>query len=151
MSRMCNAMNVVLYVISSHLYILSIVRCQSVSTIPDTDDGPAYIITLEGEVNLTVVCTVFETNQVQTVWRIRRQEEEQTLTQVLFGSNGIPTMPAEFIGDLFATGELISGTADTFLTNFTFLNFTKEFDTTQLQCGNTALGTDRQFFFRYPG
>ena len=128
------------------------VDCQSISTIPDTDGGDAYVASNEGEVNVTVVCIVFSgSTQVQTPWRIRRDGEDQMLVEIEFDANGQPTSPAFIIGDVFASGEQIPiAQPTTYETNFTFLNFTNEFDTTQLQCGDMATET-RNFFLGFPG
>ncbi len=133
------------------LSTLCLVVAQNISTVPDTDDGPVYITANENEVNVTVMCTVFSTPtlQLQTPWHLQRLQTDSMLRQVFFLSNGVPNDPMEFNDDLFATGELITGTSDTYLTTLQFLNFTSEFDTTELQCGtNSDL---RTFFLGFPG
>ena len=145
--------------ISSNYYIITslflstvrIVFGQNISTVPGTDDGQAgYIIANEGEVNITVMCTVFstQTQQLQTPWFLQRLQTDSSSQPVLFFSDGTPSN-SEFSEDLFATGELIVGTSDTFLTIFKFLNFTAEFDTTQLECGLS--GNRRTFVLGFPG
>ena len=131
--------------------ILSIVQNQSVSTIPDTSNGDAFITADEGAINVTVVCTMFNSglNQIVTLWRIQREGEDQALRDIGFSDGGVPTI-TEFIGDLFATGKPLPGISGTFLTNFTFLNFSSQFDTTHLQCGETVVET-RNVFLGFPG
>ena len=127
-------------------------RSQSISTIPDTDDSDAYLTSEEGDINVTVVCIVFSSqNQVITPWRIRRQSKDSMIMSLFFSSNGQPTS-AEFMGDIIATGEFVpmDPSNRTYRTNVTFLNFTREFDTTQLQCGVTAVET-RNVFLGFPG
>ena len=126
------------------------IQCQSISTIPDTSNQNAYIAIYTGE-NTTVVCTVFstETNQLQTPWRIRRLKKDSGLRKLQFAPDGLPT-EVEFIGHFIATGKQIPMIQNTYRTNLTFFNFTNEFDTTQLQCGDTAIET-RNFFLGFPG
>ena len=133
------------------LSALYFVRSQNITTIPDTNTGDAYITVKEGEINETVVCIVFNpTIQLQSIWRIQRQGEDTMLMSIFFTSNGVPTT-AEFVGDLFATGDMIPDLQSTYLTNFTFLNFTTEFDTTRLQCENGFNQERRTFFLGFPG
>ena len=134
------------------LSILYLVVAQNISTVPDTDDGPVYITANENEVNVTVMCTVFNPQmaQLQTPWHLRRLQIDSMLRRVYFLSNGVPNNPMEFNDDLFATGELIAGTSDTYLTTLLFLNFTTEFDTTELQCGADYLEV-RTFLLGFPG
>ncbi len=132
------------------LSILCLVVAQNISTVPDTDDGPVYITANENEVNVTVMCTVFSAlmTQLQTPWHLQRLQTDSMLRQVFF-TDGVPTDPMEFNGDLFATGELIPGSSITYLTALQFLNFTTEFDATELQCGLN--GNMRTFFLGFPG
>ena len=124
---------------------------QNISTVPDTTDGPAYIAASDGEVNVTIMCTVFigPTQQVQTPWFLQREQTDSSLRQVFFLSSGVPNDPSEFADNLFATGELVEGTSDTFLTIFKFLTFTAEFDTTRVECG--ASNERRAFIVGFPG
>ena len=126
------------------------IQGQSISTMPNTSNGDAYIAIHNGE-NTTVVCTVFstETNQLQTPWSIKRLEKDSGLRQLQFAPDGLPT-EVEFIGHFIATGKQIPMIQNTYRTNLTFLNFTNEFDTTQLQCGDMAIET-RNFFLGFPG
>ena len=137
---------VVLFLSISANYVIG----QNISTVPDTTDGPAYIAASDGEVNVTILCTVFSspTQQLQTPWFLQREQTDSSLRQVFFFSNGVPNDPSEFADDLFATGELIEGTSDTFLTIFKFLTFTTEFNTTRVECGANER---RAFIFGFPG
>uniref|UniRef100_A0A1X7T5I4 Uncharacterized protein n=1 Tax=Amphimedon queenslandica TaxID=400682 RepID=A0A1X7T5I4_AMPQE len=53
------------------------------------------------------------------------------------GSTGEVTLPSEYIGQFTAVGEIVQGFSPTrtFQTNFTLLNFTREFDLAQILCG----------------
>ena len=126
-------------------------RGQNITTIPDTNAGNAYITVNEGEINVNLVCTVFSspTNQIQSVWRIQREGIDMMQITVNFNLNGQPT-PGEFAGLLFATGDMIPDIQLTYQTHFTFLNFTSQFDTTRLQCGDPIVET-RTFIMGFPG
>ena len=128
------------------------VDCQSISTVPDTDGGDAYVTSSEGQTNVSVVCTVLNSLMIQakTDWRIRREGEDQDLIDLVFDENGQPVSPGFIVGDIFITGQPIPMFNDIYATNLTFLNFTSEYDTTQLQCGPTNSET-RSFFLGFPG
>ena len=72
----------------------------------------------------------------------------QPQKSTLLFQSGMPLFPSEFADDFFATGEIIPGTSQTFLTTLKFLNFTSEFDKTEVQCGSSDI---RTFVFGFPG
>ena len=100
--------------------LVSLLRVQSIFTIPDTSEEDECI-TVDPGINLTVVCTVFssETNQIQTLWRIRKPEKGSELRKINFAQDGLPT-EAGFKGHFIATGKQIPMTQNTYRTNLTF-------------------------------
>ncbi|XP_019863684.1 PREDICTED: uncharacterized protein LOC109592746 [Amphimedon queenslandica] len=97
-----------------------------------------YVIASEGE-EISLYClTINNVHQAQTSWFIRKVGESLRSTSYN-GSTGELTEPSDFIGQFTATGDLLQGTL-TFQTNFTLLNFTREFDLTQITCGTGNAG-----------
>ena len=66
------------------LLVLSIVSFTSSEivfiTVPDTDNGPAYVLTEEGTLNVSLYCYVVSNNiQVQTRWLVKRSTDSMFL------------------------------------------------------------------------
>ena len=118
-------------------------------TVPNTDNGPAYVFADEGTLNVSLYCEVFSDSiQIQTRWLIKRQSDGSLLG--LTYTNEVITEPAFLVGKATITGGLVPNSVTTYRTNFTILNFTNVFNLSQLMCG--PLGqTLREFNFGFPG
>ena len=132
------------------LWFISPTFAVNYTTIPDTDSGLAYVFANEGTENVSIYCVVIINGvQFQSRWRVKRLIDSD-FTTTDYSPNGDLISPAGLIGDITATGELIPGSSLTYETNFTILNFTNEFNLTEVQCG--PQGTDlRLFIFGFPG
>ena len=107
------------------------------TTVPSTNNGPAYVFADEGTLNVSLYCEVISQNiQVLTRWFVRRQTDNMILITD-FNAAGELTSPNELLGTITAIGYVIpdSQLNLTYETNFTILNFTSEFDLAQIQCG----------------
>ena len=110
------------------------------TTIPDTDsDRPAYVFANEGTENISLYCLV-DNSGTQTVsrWSIMRKTDS-SLLPITFFINGTVDTPADLIGKITAIGDPFPGLPITYQTNFTIINFTNEFDLSQLKCGETGI------------
>ena len=125
---------------------LVISQITSVTTIPDTD----YVFANEGTENISLYCVVdIDGNQTITDWFIMRQTDSM-LTQPSFYKNGTVNTPADLIGKIEAIGDPFPPLPTiTYQTNFTIINFTSEFDLSQLKCGTQ--GTLRTFNLGFTG
>ena len=120
------------------------------TTIPDIEDSPAYVFAEKGTLNVPIYCEVTNNGQIQTRWTVKRQTDS---TPILtdFNSAGELISPADLVGKITAIGDVISGISLTYETNFTILNFTKEFDQALIQCAQSFPGTIREFNLGFPG
>ena len=109
------------------------------TTIPDTDSGPGYVFANEGTENVPIYCEVFNDvgNQIITRWSIMRQTDS-SLLPVTFFVNGTVDTPEYLMGKIEAIGEPFPGFPITYQNNFTIVNFTSEFDGSQIACGQTG-------------
>ena len=124
------------------------------NTIPDTNNGRAYIFAEEGTINVSVYCKVFiDGEQFQSRWLVKRQSDTVPI-EPEFNVSGQVTGPlplaSTLIGKIIATGELIPNTSVASHTNFTIVNLTSEFHLSQVQCGPQG-DTLREFNFGFPG
>ena len=122
----------------------------SVSTIPETSGIKVYVAAVEGEHNVTLLCFVYNGDtHVTTAWFIQRNSIESFVVPIDFFSNGTISNPNDLADDIFVTGDNVPNTNVTFLSNFTILNFTSQFDGATIQCGTT---TNRETFnLGFPG
>ena len=122
------------------------------NTIPDTDSGvPAYVFANEGTENVQLYCEVIRNDMnVQTRWLIKRQND-LNFAILTFDVNGTVSSSehSDLIGKIEAIGEPISQTLQ-FQTNFTIINFTSEFDLSQIKCGPDGAQL-REFNLGLPG
>ena len=118
----------------------------TVTTIPDTD----YVFANEGTENISLYCVVDnDGNQTITDWFIMRQTDSN-LVQPSFHKNGTVIEPADLIGKIEAIGDPFPQLPTiTYQTNFTIINFTSEFDLSQLKCG--PQGSFRTFNLGFTG
>ena len=135
------------------LLVLSIVSLTTgqiiFTTVPGTDNGPAYVLAEEGALNVSLYCYVVSNNiQVQTRWLVKRSTDSMfVLTE--YNISGELTYPADLVGKIIAIGNVISGLETTYQNNLTILNFTREFNLVQMKCG--PQGTVREFNLGFPG
>ena len=121
-------------------------------TVPDTDNGPAYVFAEEGTLNVSIYCEVINNNvQAQSRWLIIRDDNSQSIVPSFDGS-GKCTNPADLVGKIEAIGDDIIQGSVTYQTNFTILNFTVEFDLilNLIRCGPQG-HPQRTFNFGFPG
>ena len=118
------------------------------TTVPNTNNGPAYVISEEGTLNVSLYCEVIQNNlQIQTTWFVKIQTDTIAITD--YNAAGELISPADLVGKITVIGDVIPGISLTFETNFTILNFTNEFDLVQIKCGPQA--TVREFNLGFPG
>ena len=110
-----------------------VLNCQSVTV--DNIPVSEYVIASEGK-DISLYCLTLnnDMSQAQTLWGIQKPGGSLRAT-IYNGTTGEVTEPPEYIEQLTATGELIPGLTVTYQTNFTLLNFTREFDLAQITCG----------------
>ena len=123
------------------------------NTIPDTNNGPAYIFAEEGTLNVSIYCQVFVNGeQFQTRWLVERQSDTGSIEPEFNGSGQVmgPPQASTLIGKIRVTGELIPNNSVASHTNFTIVNMTSEFDLLELQCGPQGESL-RDFNFGFPG
>ena len=133
------------------ILLSSLVLCQTLTI--DRIPSSEYVIASEGE-KISLYCLILnnDMSQAQTSWFIRKLGE--SITQITFnGSTGEVTSPSGLIGQFTATGELIQGISLTltFQTNFTLLNFTREFDLARISCGTGNPGASFIYTIGLPG
>ena len=117
------------------------------TTVPSTNNGPAYVIFEEGTLNVSLYCEVIQNSiQVQTSWFVKRQTDSSPILTD-YNSAGELISPADLVGKITAIGDVISGSSLTLETNFTILNFTNEFDLVKIKCGPQL----REFNLGFPG
>ena len=132
------------------LAVVSITLSQvTYTTVPNTDSGPAYVFADEGTLNVSIYCKVNNNGQALTRWLIKRNDDS-AMIEPAFDFNGKVTNPPDLVGKIEAIGNVLVQGSLTFQTNFTILNFTDEFDLSQVKCGPQS-ATLRQFNFRFPG
>ena len=120
-------------------------------TIPDTESGPVYLIPEEGTLNVSLYCKVIQNNfQIQTRWLVKRPTDS-LLINTNYNAYGELISPSFLVGKVTAIGNVIPNLASnlTYETNFTILNFTREFDVIQFKCG--PQGILREFNLGFPG
>ena len=118
------------------------------TTVPNTNSAPAYVVSEEGTLNLSLYCEVIQNNlQIQTTWFVKIQTDTIAITD--YNAAGELISPANLVGKITAIGDVIPGISLTFETNFTILNFTNEFNLVQIKCGPQA--TLREFTLGFPG
>ena len=122
----------------------------TITTIPDTDSGPAYVFANEGTENISLYCEVINNlgNLQLTNWFITRQTDSNVVEPAFF-LNGTVDTPEDLKGKITAIGEPLTGLPLQFQNNFTIINFTSEFDLCQLQCG--PQGSLRIFILGFTG
>ena len=121
-----------------------------ITTVPDTDSSPVYLIFDEGTLNVSLYCEVIQNNeQIQTRWLVQRPTDSLPLL-TNYNAAGELISPADLVGKITAIGEIIPNLASnlTFETNFTILNFTTEFHQVLIKCG--PQGVLRQFNLGFP-
>ena len=119
------------------------------TTVPGTDNGPAYVLAEEGALNVSLYCYVVSNNiQVQTRWLVKRSTDSM-LVLTEYNITGKLTSPVDLVGKIIAIGNVISGFETTYQNNLTILNFTREFNLVQMKCG--PQGTVREFNLGFPG
>ena len=90
---------------------------------------------MEDELNFTLQCSVFNNDiKVVTEWFIQRDSIETVVTSIVF-TNGIISTPEGLADDVTMIGDNVPGLNVTYLTNFTILNFTSQFDWATIECG----------------
>jgi len=132
---------------ASAFFLLVLLGCVygqiNITTIPNTDDGDAYVFGEEGDLNISMYCEVINNDiqlKVQTSWYLQRQSDSGPPTLVVFDPDGIPNTPSDLADDIIALGEEAPGLGgETFRTNFTILNFTSQFTQALLQCGTSLV------------
>ena len=138
------------------LFLVKIICCSALPVVqysnPSTvsGGGTLYVPVDEGQLNFLIECVVFNGgSQAVTSWAIQRDGIESMLTSITF-MNGMISTPADLIDVVTIIGEPVPGLEDlTFLSNFTILNFTSQFDTTIVRCGPSS---DRRLFtLGFPG
>ena len=147
-----------LIVILVALLIPSLVISQanySFVTNPSSEAQPIYVISKEGA-SVSLYCFVFNedagTNgeHIQSFWQSKRTVDNDFVPVVFNVSNGISTGPDYLVGKVEAIGGPSLGIFGTFQTNFTFLNFTSEFNLVSFRCGQLNEETI-QFTLGLPG
>ena len=140
------------------LYVLAVLKISqqiNITTDPGTiEDQTLYIPVQEEETDYTLVCVVNDTDssvQQVTEWHIQRSTVESDITAITVSpSDGTIIAPSDLANSVAITGVLVPGSPTiTYRTNFTILNFTAQFDTTTLQCGQGQ--TRRTFVLGFPG
>ena len=125
---------------------------QNFSTFPlsDPEFQPRDVIGREGE-DVSLYCAVFNPNQTLTVWQYRNGTNDSSFQSVMFNAANQLIGPSFLADKIVTEGDLIMpNSAVTFRTNFTFLNFTNEFNLIIFQCGPPNQET-RQFRLGLPG
>ena len=121
---------------------------QTFITIPPSDQSqPVDVIGKEGE-DVSLYCVVYNPTKALTIWQYKRTNDPE-FENVIFTSNDDLIGPSFLRNKIDVEGDLLGGNA-TFRTNFTFLNFTNEFDLILFQCGPPNQKT-RQFRLGLPG
>ncbi len=129
------------------LLLFIYVYSQSTVTIPpNVENGIVYVPVNNGETNVTLVCEVFTSpdTQIATIWTILRPVEPEAISFV----DGELTSPADLIGGLRVTGDIIPDLSFTYETNLTIVNFTSQFDNVTLRCGEDEI---IRFILGFPG
>ena len=113
-----------------------VLNCQAVTI--NRSPSSEHVIASEGE-GVPIYCLTLNSDmsQAQTSWSIQKIGESIFTPLSFNGSTGEITSPSEYIGQFTAVGEVVQGFSPTrtFQTNFTLLNFTREFDLAQVLCG----------------
>ena len=131
------------------LFSSLVLNCQTVTI--DNIPLSEYVIASEGkEISLYCLTLNNDMSQAQTVWGIQKLGGNLRAT-TYNGTTGEVTAPPEYIGQFRATGELIPGLTLTFQTNFTLLNFTREFDLARITCGTGNPGENFIYTIGLPG
>ena len=107
---------------------------QAFITIPQSDQSqPVDVIGKEGE-NVALYCVVFNPSRVLTVWQYKRTNDPE-FQNVMFNGNDDIIGPSFLSNKIDVDGDLFGFQNATYRTNFTFLNFTNEFNLITFQCG----------------
>ena len=120
------------------------------TTVPNTDNGPAYVFADEGTLNVSIYCVVISNNsgtpvQLQSRWLFG------TRTQVITFTNNVATSPPSVAGNVIVGGKPLPDAPQlNFQTNLTILNFSRNFDLTLIKCGPQG-SVLREFNFGFPG
>ena len=142
-----------MFFILTVLVVVSTTSSQVIfTTVPSTNNGPAYVFAEEGTLNVSLYCEVISQNiQVQTRWFVRRQTDNMILITD-YNAAGELTSPNVLLSKITAIGNVIPDSLLnlTYETNFTILNFTSEFDLVQIQCGPND-GLTKTFNLGLPG
>lgn len=133
------------------LLLFIYVYSQSTVTIPsNVENGIVYVPVNNDETNVTLVCEVFTgpTQMIPTIWTILRPSVDPDMFDFISFLDGEVTSPADLIGDLTITGDIIPGLSFTYETNLTIVNFTSQFDNVTLRCGQDEI---IRFILGFPG
>ena len=122
------------------------------SPLSESGSQPRDVIGREGE-DVSLYCVVFNPNHVLTVWQYKNKTTDPmaTFESVMFNANNNIIGPSFLLNKIVVEGDLLSMSHNvTYRTNFTFLNFTNEFDMIAFACGPPNQET-RQFRLGLPG
>ena len=127
-----------------------VLNCQTITI--DRSPSSEYVIASEGE-DISIYCLTLnnDMSQAQTSWSVQKSNESMFTSLTYNGSTGEITSPPEYIGQFTATGEIVQGFTATFQTNFTLLNFTREFDLAMILCGIRNPGENFIYTIGLPG
>ena len=104
-------------------------------TVPNTDNGPAYVFADEGTLNVSLYCVVISNNSgtpvhLQSRWLFGAG------AQIITFTGKVASSPASVAGNIIVEGEPIPDAPQlTFQTNLTILNFSRNVDLTLIRCG----------------
>ena len=127
----------------------SAIVSQTFDTIPPSDGPqPVDVIGKEGD-DVSLYCVVFNPTQALTIWQYKRTNDSK-FQNVMFNANNDVIGPGFLLNKIEAEGDLLGSGNLTFRTNFTFLNFTDEFNLITFQCGPPNQDT-RRFRLGLPG
>ena len=121
-------------------------------TFPLSESGsqPRNVIGREGE-DVSLYCAVFNPTPVLTVWQYKNRTTDPMFEFVMFNGTNDIIGPSFLLNKIVVEGDLLPASQSiTYRTNFTFFNFTNEFNMILFQCGPPNQGT-RQFRLGLPG
>ena len=129
---------------------------QTFITFPSSEPGsqPRDVIGREGE-DVSLYCEVIihfaqGQGQVLTSWQYKNRTSDPMFESVTFNANNDITGPSFLVSKIVVEGDLLGHNNVTFRTNFTFLNFTNDFNMIVFACGPPNQDT-RQFRLGLPG
>ena len=134
------------------LLLPNVIVSQTFITFPSSEPGsqPRDVIGREGE-DVSLYCQVFvNSGQILTSWQYKNRTTDPMFETVTFNLNNDITGPNFLLNKIVVEGDLLGHGNLTFRTNFTFLNFTNEFNMIVFACGPPDQDM-RQFRLGLPG